>query len=310
MADAKKDLGEEMGDITPPGALVEKLDTSLFFDPSANHSSDSPIDQYLENAARLSLLYLKEPIKSVYGPDMGKLVLLGYMSAVESFLRAMVRGLVSIDECARKTAEPLEISYAAALHHDKTLLPEALLEGVSFASSAGVCKTLKEVCGIGGLSDNSTPALKKVFERYDTVCQLRHCCVHRFGRLGARNAQRLGMDEHSLLLEKPINISVDQLQEIAAVLQRFVAAVNSYVFEDVLKRSVECSPTLPKRLPHRYKSRWTFVLADDKDRFERYYKLFACTKPSPASPTMAELYDGFCRWANAVVVAESRRGTK
>lgn len=307
MSDARKTLVEEMGVITPPGLLVETLDSAALFAANEIQLNASPIDQYLDNIGRLVPLYRNEPMKSAYRPEMGKLVLLGYMSAVESFLRALIRRLVVIDEHARKTAEPLEIQYAAALHHTKELLPEALLENVSLAGTFGVCKTLDDVCGVSGFKNGPPAELKAVFSGYDKICQLRHCCVHRFGRLGARNAQRLGMDEHSALLEKQIRISQPQLDEITAILQRFVASINNFIFADVLRRSVERSPLIARNTPQQYRSQWSLDFTADSVRFTSYYELFACTRPELASPSLADLYDGFVRWAEALCEDERRR---
>jgi hypothetical protein len=48
--------------------------------------------------------------------EFSALVVLGYMSAVESYFRALVRGLIHVDYHVKKLAEPMTISFAAALH--------------------------------------------------------------------------------------------------------------------------------------------------------------------------------------------------
>lgn len=299
-------IEEALGDITPSQSS-QKFDTVELFDKEASHPASSPVDQFIENSKRLSLLYLNEPVRSAYTRDVGVVMLLGHASAVESYLRALIRGLVTIDDHCRRLVEPLDVSYAAAIYHDKSMLPEALLEGVSFISGMNVSRTLKEFCGITGMGDSIPKELEPVFQTYDRICQLRHCCVHRFGRLGVKNAQRLGLDEHQELLEKPLNISIDSLEDISAALQRFVLAINSYVFRDVMRRTVENSPHCPQRKPQRYKSPWTLDFSDDNARFKRYYDLFSCADNSITHKPITEMYADFVKWIEFIQKFDSQK---
>lgn len=294
------------GDITPSAALMENFDTATLFDAGAHHPTISPIDQYLENTNRLSMMYLNEPVRSAYTNDLGTVLLLGHVSAVESYLRGLIRGLVQIDEYVKKLVGPLHVTYTAAIYHEKELLPEALLEGVSFISAANISNTLKDFCGISGMGGGKVPKeLKPAFDKFGEICQLRHCCVHRFGLLGADNARRLGIDRHLMFLEKPLTLSLDTLEEISSILQKFVSSLNSYVFRDVIQRTVVNSPTMAQ-MDEKYKQTWHFDYELDESRFADYFNLFARTKVAPYSISIWEQYDVFSNWGRACIADDAK----
>ncbi|MGS0758993.1 hypothetical protein ACVBEH_32050, partial [Roseateles sp. GG27B] len=61
-------------------------------------------------------------------PELGRLILVGYASAVEGYMRSLIRKLVYSDPYTRLLCAPMQLSYAAALHHRSAMLPDALLE--------------------------------------------------------------------------------------------------------------------------------------------------------------------------------------
>lgn len=294
------------GDITPSAAVVEAFDTAVLFSAAGVSSSVSPIDQYVENTNRLAKMYLSEPVRSAYTNELGVVLLLGHVSAVESYLRGLIRGLVQTDDLVKKLVAPFQVTYIAALYHQKELLPEALLEGVSFSSPANVSNTLRDFCGISGMGGGNFPqSLKSIFEKFGRICQLRHCCVHRFGLLGADNARKLGIDTHMEFLEKPVTLSLDSLEEISSILQKFVASINSYVYRDVMERSVLFSPAIAQA-DEKYKKSWHFEFLLDEMRFSQYYDLFARTKVEPISESLWEQYDCFMIWAKGCIAQDAK----
>lgn len=289
-------------EISPAEALSEQLELTSFFENLDPTGPLSPIDRYLENTNRLNKILLDN--RSQYTNELGTLLLLGYVSAVESYLRGIIRGLVQVDECVARLVSPLQVTYFAALHHEKTLLPEALLEGVSFISQANISKTLKEFCGISGMGDGSVPkSLEPIFQKYNQICQLRHCCVHRFGLLGADNARRLNLPAN--YLEKPITILPPAIEEVSIILEKFVSSLNSYIYTDVLQRSLWLSKSIHTNLEIKYISTWNLDFLQDETRFARYYDLFAITKSQPSSPSLWEEYNGFLAWAKDSIATDT-----
>ncbi|MBV1929701.1 MAG: hypothetical protein KUG81_09360 [Gammaproteobacteria bacterium] len=207
------------------------------------------------------------------------------MSVLESYFRAMIRGLINIDPYTKKKVEKESLSFGAALHHSHEMLPEALLEDISFSGSGNIKSVMKEILGLKGSHPND---VKKVLEVFQKVCELRHCCVHRFGKLGTKNAIKLGLDKHSALLEEQFTPTKQDLEEIADVLRTFVKTMNNYIFESALRRTAHTD---------NYKDvqklmNWTWDLRSDKRLFKNYYELFA-SKDSPPSPDLTEVYNSF-----------------
>lgn len=229
----------------------------------------SAIDQFFAATRSLNILL---PVRNNYTPQLGHLVLLGHMSATESYFRTMIRRAILIDRIAQAAVHNLDISYAAAQHQrDTKLLPEALLEKTSFSSSANIAASLKSFLGIKGEVPLQVQA---VLEQFSKVCQLRHCLVHRFGKLGSRNAVNLGIDSHKGLLEKPLSVGYDDIQIAFDILRQCVTIVNNHVFF-----------VLVTRIPD-----WKGIWGKDKKAFNSYYIQFATATDTPTSPDAKDIY--------------------
>jgi hypothetical protein len=260
------------------------LDTVGLFAASAGSVDPSPIDQFIANTEVINIIYMPAP--DPLPAEFGTLVLLGYMSAVESFFRALLRGLINIDEHTRRLAEPKSVSFGAALHHRRSLLPEALFEEMSFAGLKNIEMMLRDIIGIKGQFPGEVLTVLSEFKK---VCELRHCCIHRFGKLGAKNAITLGLERHSQILEHPFSPTKDNLQEIADLLRTFAKTVNNFIFHSVLIRTIDA----------RYQQvgdadqKWSWNYNQDRKNFLPYYTLFAATTDSPPSPPVRSVYDSF-----------------
>jgi hypothetical protein len=294
--------------ITPSEALTETLDATLLFPETAISTVVSPVDRFIENSNRLSVIYANSPFREAFTPELGAVLLLGHVSAVESYLRGVVRGLVHDDEHTEFLASPKELTYFAASHHARDLLPEALLESISFSSAATVSSTLKEFCGITGMGNGNFPKeLKPVFDKYSDICQLRHCCVHRFGLLGASNAHKLGLPKGSRQIEKSLSLTVDMLEDISSILQKFVLSLNAYIYQDVLERTFSRSIlNTPDESEHQYDTKWALDFVQDETRFARYHSLFAVTAVNPPSPSLQASYDAFLLWIQDTLAERAR----
>lgn len=207
--------------------------------------------------------------------QLNNLVFLGYISAVESCLRCLTRQLVLADEFTADHVSDQKISFGAALHSHRDLLPEAFLEEMTFISKDSVEKLLTQVIGIKAQN------LSDVLEEYNRICQLRHCIVHRFGKLGTNNAIKLGLRTHKTLLEKPIQISTEDLNKIGYTLVNLVKAINNSVYEQVLERSAKQSEA------------WSWEFARDEEVFSKIYMVFASSLDPAPSPSCADAYDAF-----------------
>lgn len=288
--------------LTPITSRATPLATAQLFSDSADPPKTvSPIDEYAENTEALNLLIVGEG-RPAYSPRLGSLLLLGHVSAVESYFRALFRRLILDDEYCQRRAEPREISYGAALHHKEELLPEALFESVSLANARTIAMELRRLCGLPGFSREGKPAqeLTELFDQFDVICQLRHCCVHRFGRLSGRAAMQFGIDEHRPFIELPLTLTEEQLINIASTLNAFVRAVNTYAFKHLLLETVRRGPGL-QRASGVYKRAWELDYEADKERFRRYYDIFASRRAPGASNAPEVVYAEFIAQAKELL---------
>ncbi len=268
--------------ITYLTSVTKALETHLLFSGSAK-AGLSPIDEFIGNTDVLNTLASGT---NGFTREFSTVLLLGYMSAVESFIRALIRELVNIDEVAQKCAEPKVIPFGAAISHERRLLAESLLEGVSFAGRKGVTDALKDFLGIKNIAED----MGTLFDEYEKICEIRHCCVHRFGKLGAKNAISLGLDAHKKHLEKPLSLDSALFQELALRLRTFAKSLNNVVCTRILDRMATNKDDKGKA---QYTEKWTWNEKQDRKRFRKYYRIFASKNDAMPSPSQREVYESF-----------------
>lgn len=262
-----------------------QLDTTKFFDDAHVETNVSPVDQFLENSLSLNRHWAMLPPNEDVQPELSRLFLLGYVSAVEGYMRSLIRRLVHHDIFTQNCCESLQLSYGAVLHHKQASLPDALLEETIFSVNKAIPQALVKFIGMEGLSGGTTALLAE----YDRICQLRHCCTHRFGKLGVKNATVLGLSTHSRFLEKPVLLKKDAMADIADLTFTLVKSINNDVFGFVMKRSA--TGKLPSRDAPGIG--WTWHKARDKARFKTYYDIFSSMKDATPSPSADDVYDLF-----------------
>lgn len=262
-----------------------RLDTTLFFDDAHIETNASPVDQFLENCISLNRHWATLAPEAEVPPELSRLFLLGYVSAVEGYMRSLIRRLVHCDIFTKNCCEPLQLSYGAVLHHRPPSLPDALLEETIFSVHKAIPQALSKFVGMDGLTAGTSALLTE----FDMICHLRHCCTHRFGKLGVKNATALGLSAHSKFLEKPILLKKGAMADIADLTFTLVKSINNDVFGFVMKRSATC------KLPYRDAPGigWTWHKARDKNRFKAYYEIFSSTKDATPSPPAEEVYELF-----------------
>jgi len=262
-----------------------QLDTTKFFDDTHAETNASPVDQFLENSLSLNRHWATLAPQDEVQPELSRLFLLGYVSAVEGYMRSLIRRLVHCDIFTKNCCESFQLSYGAVLHHKLASLPDALLEETIFSVNKAIPQALTKFVGMGPLSSGTTTLLTE----YDRICQLRHCCTHRFGKLGVKNATALGLSTHSRFLEKPVLLKKDAMADIADLTFTLVKSINNDVFGFVMKRSAT------SKLPLRDAPGigWTWHKTRDKTRFRAYYDIFSSMKDATPSPPAEDVYELF-----------------
>ncbi|MCK5718738.1 MAG: hypothetical protein KAH84_02175 [Thiomargarita sp.] len=264
---------------------VTKFDTHDLFDKDYVEPNSSAIDTFLEKTEGLRNLLNKNLIKENSGePKIPKyfanLMILAYISAVESYFRKIIRKVILIDKVAQKASENQILTYGAAIIHSPDMLPEALLENCSFASKKNIIDAIRTFIGIKGNMPND---VNDILEHFSKVCQLRHCIVHRFGHLGSKNMIELGLSKHKDYLEKPLQLDFNKLNEIFLVCNSTVKVINNFLFQTIITRTVT-----------ERNINWCWNFDDDKEEFTKYYETFASKiEPPNNNATVKEAYDRF-----------------
>ncbi|NNJ18479.1 hypothetical protein CSV86_026540 [Pseudomonas putida CSV86] len=93
--------------------------------------------------------------------------------------------------------------------------------------------------------------------------------MHRFGKLGTKNAIELGLSNHKQFIEKPLKIKASDAASIADLLITLVKSLNNEIFRFILERSAtgaELDTGRGKGIG------WTWNKAKDRKTYNLYYK--------------------------------------
>lgn len=253
---------------------VTGYDLKKAIDKSHIEAGISPIDEFISNGTEINKLF-----SVTLPPVVGNLIILGYVSAIESYFRAIFRRLILVDEASQASCEEKKISYGAILSNLDLMLPEALFEDISFAGKKNIIKSINEFLGLT-LQESSIPQdLLETLNQFNEICELRHCIVHRFGKFGSRNAISLGLTEHKDHVEKPIKCDFATLQQFVTVCHNTVRITNNFLFQKILLRLIIDGKTKKKSTV------WKWDYKEDRELFFKYFSIFQ-SKEHPASPSL------------------------
>jgi hypothetical protein len=225
-------------------------------------SKIAPIDNYYDAAEAITLVGQPDILKS--NPVLGRLLLLGHVSATETFMRAILVGLINTCPLSRSHAGAQMVPYASIHYYDEAEVAYGLFEGASLAGAAEIRKAVKRLTDVdipsGGVCGD---ALLK----FDKLCHLRHAAVHAHGSIGTANAAALGVVSNGGRLSLEINLA--RLHEAAMICRSLVQEVNQTLFIKTFER-------------WRDRGILTRDYAADRESFVRLYSLFRSKKDLPS----------------------------
>lgn len=204
------------------------------------------------------------------------LLVLGYFSAVENYIRELLTRIVMIDTESQDACKSTPVKFGAAFSHikyDGKYLPEALLEDSSFTSRDNIFNAFNKFTGIK-LTDTCT----KILARYERVSHIRHCVIHRHGRFGSDSIINTSFTEHKDFLEKVITINQDILDQISRICTSVVDVINQELFRKILSR----------RFSNR--KQWQFNFDDDKKLLIEYYNVFRIDRKKPRISELRKIH--------------------
>ena len=223
----------------------------------ATPSDASPIDEYYDSNERTMLLGTPEAIAA--SPQLGRLLLLGHVSAVETYFRTVLVRLLAICPEARKHAGSAVIPLSSVYYYTGTDVTFGLFDGVSLAGLSEFKKALQKSTGY---SIDGTAAVAAL-GAFDDLCHLRHAAVHAQGSVSSASAMALGV--HVDARRFRVEIDFARAQEVAIVCRSAVQEVNQVLFEK----------TLAKWHTTR---RLTGAYDEDRKTFEVLYRTFRSTR--------------------------------
>jgi hypothetical protein len=204
------------------------LTPGLFYS-QATRSASSPIDDFYTYLT--SLITLGDPRLLAANPTLGKVLLLGIVSATEYYFRAVLAGVLFACPLSRKHAYTEQLSFGATEYYSKLDLGFALLEGHSFSSKK---ELISQTARLLDLRWKEQSSIASAVDEYDKLCQFRHAAVHSRGDISVRNLQSIGTPVTSGRLAVVVDIGA--FQESAAICQNVVRAYNSALYQELLQR--------------------------------------------------------------------------
>ena len=206
------------------------------FAVSAANDSESPFDQF--NASHVSLIQLTAVVAAAELSDdaiemLGGQILLGYVSAVEQFLRSTISQMMMVCPLLRRENHDQMVRFGAIDYYSRDQLGFALSEGVSFSEGATIRKQLDARIGVRVETGSS---LENSINEFELLCQVRHSLIHSRGNLNSRNASQLlplSTQGHHV-----IQTDIDSLQSAASVATNLVRDVQLELFRSTIWRWV------------------------------------------------------------------------
>lgn len=202
-----------------------------FFSPSPSVTSESPIDAFYEEhqgLTSLSGLVSTAAIVPNLRPILARQLVLGYVSATETYMRHMLAGAVALCPHVRRRAADLSISFSAVDFYAVSEIEHALFERENFSGEREIATALRNRLGI----DVKAPTpLAAALSDFGKLCELRHAIVHSRGLVSSINARKVGYTAASRV---HVQVDTGELLDVAAVCMNLVREVNDEAARSML----------------------------------------------------------------------------
>jgi hypothetical protein len=187
-------------------------------------TTDPPIDVFYRSLDEL--LKVGTPASITSDPVIGRLIVVGCVSATENYFRNVFSQILKICPTSRKRAAKQTVNFGSVLWHGAADLERGAFEGRAFSDP----DTIVEYCQkFVGLEIAKASPLRFHLSHFATICELRHCIVHSDGLIQGNNATSLQMNPSNTRLAVAIGFA--QVQEAAAICAGMVRAFNTEFFK-------------------------------------------------------------------------------
>ena len=189
----------------------------------------NPISSYKD--AQKEIIQLGSSIQMSTHVHLGRLLLVGSVSAFENYCRAILSSCLDICPIAQSLSSEKNTNLGGAIWHGKRgNFNRSAFEHKSFTESKELKSCFKEYLGV----DIGTNLFADYLTNFDRIMHLRHAIVHADGMLPGRNAVKLEIPKSSGDLA--ISIDMNRLQEVLLVLSGLVHLLNREIFSVMCNR--------------------------------------------------------------------------
>jgi hypothetical protein len=234
------------------------------FSSELESAPTSPIDDYYGYVEHLLTLGSKQALDD--SPTLGRLLLLGLVSGVESYFRSAIAGVLRTCPLSRRAAADQMIPFGAIDYYGLQHVELGLFDASSLAGASEIRKRTNSLLGI---AVNPGTSLSAALDEFDKLCHLRHAAVHARGALGRGNASALALSgtagRHAL------SVSFSGLQHAGIVCHSTVRAYNRAIYRRIVERWIGDGVL-------------SGVWSRDKASFKALFDLFASKKDATGSP--------------------------
>ena len=217
-------------------------------------SKSAAIDEYYEATKGLVTLGTEAALNN--SQDLGRLLLLGHISAVETYFRSILVRLLDICDQCRSNAGGEALNLSSIYYYSRSEIAYGLFDGASLAGKAAFRKAMTRATGYQ-LNEKSPAAI--VLASFDKLCHLRHAAVHSHGAVSSQSAAALGMSQDSNRLQVVVDFALSQ--QIAQICRATVQEVNQFLYEETV-------------LGWRKSERLTGIYENDRKDFEILFRSF------------------------------------
>jgi hypothetical protein len=187
----------------------------------------SPIDDFYEYQRSLVPLGTQPALEA--SPVLGRLLLLGLVSGVEAYFRAVLSGVLRACPLCQDHASQQTLSIAAVRYYGLRDLGFGLMEGVSFATEGEIAKQTARVTGARWEANSSVETAVTDFE---SLSHFRHAAVHARGNLSPRNVHAL--DLGTRVRQLSLTLRLAEFHAAATICQNVVRAYNGFLFRKII----------------------------------------------------------------------------
>lgn len=233
------------------------IDGTLFCADVAS-ARQSPIDDYYEYVEHL--LTLGDEQALLDSETLGRLLMLGLVSGVETYLRSLIAELLRVCPISRDAVATQLIPFGSIDYYGAEGPEKGLFDGISLAGADEVRKASRKLLGVDLGNGGSINA---ALAEFDKLCHLRHAAVHARGSLGRGNAAGLGLTIGGSA--PTLCLTLPTLHRAGIVCHSTVRAYNRFIFVETVHRWIGAG-------------RLSGVWVNDEAVFKPLYFLFHSTR--------------------------------